>query len=1413
MLSLSKPLSSGQAQTYHKLEFTANTQSYYKQGGAVEGEWQGELAKTFGLAGTAVGEREFALLTEGKNPQTEEQIVGRRPGQKAELKGSSSDANAQSKTAQVKAAGVKAPEVNAALAVSAVAPAAETNTEAKAAKAEAATAAVSVSTETPKLEEPKKQAAEPPTPKAAQPVEHRAGWDATLSAPKSVSLTALVGGDERVRQAHREAVTAALTELERYTQARIGGNTPAETTGRFLAAKFEHDTARPVDGYAAPQLHTHAVIFNVTQRDDGRMRALQPKSLFDSKSYVTAVYQAELTLRLRALGYELTTGRSGAPEIKGYSQEYLDASSLRSQQIRKEMESSGLQGPAAAQIAALSTRDSKQLLSAEEVLAAHRQLAAEYGNQASKVVAEARARTQNQAQAQPKPVERKAETPEVNERAKAAVGYAKEHIFEREAVADRRGILRDALRHGMGEVRLAEVQSEFERRQALGEFRRAPGRTYDSDRRYTTPETIAAERANIGHMKAGQGTAEPMMTAKKAEAQAATNKLLNPAQRTAIQEILTSRDRIHGLQGLAGTGKTTTLEVIRKGAEKSGYAVEGFAPTARATAQLREAGISADTLQGFIARGRQGQPDPSDKHLYMLDESSFASTKQMRAFLEKLGPKDRVLLIGDTGQHQGVDAGRPFEQMQQAGMRTSQLDQIVRQRDPELRKAVEHLAKGETGKGVAMLAEQGRVTEIADAKERIAAIVKDYVANPKGTLIVSPDNTSRREINQAVRTELLATGALKKDGREFSTLITRNDMTGADRAWAARYAEKDVLLYTRGSKALGIERGSYATVTGVSAARNEITVRRADGESVTYDPARLRGVSAYRELTRELATGDRIQFTAGNEKLKVSNRDLGTVTAVTPDNITVRLDSKEKRTISFDPKEMRHIDHGYAVTSHSSQGATTSRVLVNIDTDAPSALINMRLAYVAISRAADDARIYTSKAKDLAEKLATVVTKSVAVEYGEKAGSHSYSGTVGPKKNGTEPQPISPVAELRHAVTMLGTEEARIGVNLLEKQGRLSIGASAEERAAAIVRDFAAHPKKTVAVATSAGEVQQLNQLIRSELRKAGVVGPDDRSVPVLVEKQINRKNVASYEVGDRIEFRVGSPERGIQPDSGATVLTVNRERNQLTVKRQDGEVTTYNPASLKATKHSRVYREERRDLEVGDRIRLTADHKPANIRAGDLGTVEAIRGIGALRVRLDSGSAIELNPTLARHIEHGYAVESGQRVRADRLLAHVERPAQLAREGQLYKAVAASSDARFYTPERGVLYEAATPGEIERFFARTQASLPVVAPDLQTLPLSRALTQADAQQFQWVAQTGGVQTYQHRETGRNIHIEEATGQFLDQARKPINKDDALAHARGGESRSTQDSLAQSFGHVSSAPNQQSLQHRQRLSL
>jgi conjugative relaxase-like TrwC/TraI family protein len=1154
MLTISKAISPAQAQTYHSLEYTSDAQSYYKQDDTVKGEWQGKLAASLGLSGE-VAPLEFSRLTEGKHPQTEEQMVKHREGKEY------------------------------------------TNADGSITK----------------------------------PVEHRAGWDATFSAPKSVSLTALVGGDDRVREAHRAAVTTALEELEKYTHARIGGNNPAEQTGKFIAAKFEHDTARPVNGYAAPQLHTHAIIFNVTERADGSTRALQPQALFESQNYATAVYQSALTYQLRRLGYEIEPGQSGAPEVKGYSQPYLDASSPRSQQIKEQMERAGFQGPEAAQIAAHATRDRKQTLTPAEVLAAHKEMAADFGNQPERVVAAARERALSQVQGTG-----------LQGDARGAVAFAKEKVFEREAVADERIIMREALRRGMGEVSFSEVQSEFQRRREEGEFRSVQGQKHSSGRSFTTPETIAAERANVRHVLDGRDAAKPMLSDRAAEKQAQSRDFLNDAQRTAIREVLTSTDRVHGFQGLAGTGKTSALSSIREGAEQGGYKVEGFAPTSKAAGQLREAGIEANTLQSFLAR--QKEPDPASKHLYMLDESSLASTKQMRAFLEKIRPEDRVLVIGDIRQHQGVDAGRPFQQMQEAGMQTSKLDTIMRQKDPELLRAVQHLATNETEKGIALLSEQGRVTQLANAPERIAAIARDYAAKPENTIIVSPDNRSRQQINEAVRGELLKAGTLAEDGRQFLTLSHRSDMTGPDRTWAAMYRPGDVVQYERGSKAEGIERSSFGVVRSSDATANRLTVEFPNGATVEYDPRRVYGVNVYRETSREFATGDRLQFSALNKELGISNRDMGTIAKIEPDRMTVLMDGKKKRSVSFNPEEFRQFDHGYAVTSHSSQGLTADRVIANIDTDSSRSLINNRLAYVAISRASQDARIYTNDAETLGARLATDVTKTAALDFTAKM---------------EQPE----VAPSSKAPKIVQVHEYN----------------NADSRLAAVASEYVSRPERSVIVAPDRTEREELTQLIRADLYAQGKLCRDAQAVPVLVEKDTGSKmRVESYEPGDKIHYKTGSPNlNGIPHDSEATVVSTKPRGNVLSVQLDaTREEVSYNPAQLRTqTRESRTYQEEIREIAQGERIRFTSYDKEAGVRSGDLGTVTRIGQDHSMTVKLDSGKTAEVSSENSRHIEYGYAVDGLKNLRAERVIATGDGLSQ-----QTFQGVSPKTDLALYT-------------------------------------------------------------------------------------------------------------------------------------
>jgi conjugative relaxase-like TrwC/TraI family protein len=785
--------------------------------------------------------------------------------------------------------------------------------------------------------------------------EHRAGWDATFSAPKSVSLTALVGGDDRVREAHRESVRVALSELERYTQARIGNVHAPETTGKFIAATFEHDTARPVDGYAAPQLHTHAVIFNVTERENGETRALQPHEMFVSQRYTTAVYRSELALRLERLGYELERGKHGQPEIRGYTKEYLEASSPRREQIKDHLREQGIDGAAAAQIAAHHTRDRKELLSPEEVLGRHRELAAQYGHQADRVVAQAREHGQHRMQ-----------DPEMQ--SQRAVTWARDHVFERSAVQDRRAILETALGRGMGETTYAQIRQEFERRIETGEFREVS--QVGAGRQYTTAAMERMEREIIGRMQEGnrRDYSDPMLISPQVRiATEDRHAELNAAQRRVADEIFLSRERIIGLDGIAGAGKTTTLSVIRDGAEAEGYKVEGFAPTSRAAQKLAEAGMETSTLQKHLARGQE--PDTGEKRLYVLDESSLASTRQVHEFVNRLHPNDRVLLVGDRRQHEAVEAGRPFAQLQDAGMKTVKLEEIVRQRDPELKQVVEQLARGEVLEAVQNLDRQGRVHEIPGHDERIAAIAKEYAKSPENTLVVSPDNRSRMEINERIHAELQGRGVVSDEEHCIRTLVPRQNLTGADRTWAERYEVGDVLRYSRASKETGIGKGEYTQVKSIDAPKNRLTVERQDGTERTYDPRRQRGVSVFREEMRSFSVGDRIQFTAPANDLKIANRELGTIESIGQDG-RLRLKMDGGRSVELDPRQHPHLDHGYAMTSHSSQGQTADRVLIHVDTELGAKdLLNSRMAYVAVSRGVYDAQFFTNDRKKLGATL------------------------------------------------------------------------------------------------------------------------------------------------------------------------------------------------------------------------------------------------------------------------------------------------------------------------------------------------------------------------------------------------------------------------------------------------------------
>jgi predicted ribonuclease YlaK len=735
--------------------------------------------------------------------------------------------------------------------------------------------------------------------------------------------------------AHKESVSTALDAVEEYTQARLGGNYDPETTQRWVVAKFHHDTARPdqKEQYVAPQLHTHSVVFNMTRREDGSIRALDAIELFRSQQFGSAVYQAELAKRLHQFGYEVEAGKNGAPEIVGYSKEFLAANSRRSTEIRDYLKERGLEGAGAAQIAAHRTREAKNVRPVEDIRTLWERRAGEFGNEHREVIKSSH--------------QRGAATPSVEERGQAAhrgLTYARDRNFEREAVIDERSLLRDTLRRGLGTVGLRDARQALSRRVESGEFVEvARERPSSPARRYTTPEMLRLESKNIDAVLRDRGRLPAI--ASEASRRSLSIGHLNDSQSRAVQLILSNRDRVVGLQGDAGTGKTTVLSVVREAAEKGGYEVRGLAPTSRAAKQLAEAGLSTQTLQRHLAAGDRGAG--RKPALFVVDESSLTSTRQMNAFLNRLGNGDRVLLVGDTKQHEGVEAGRPFAQAQQRGMQSVHLDTIVRQKDDGLRRAVRSLADRDVREAVRLLEKRGRIKEIVDPLQRMRTIAEDFRKRPENTLVVSPDNASRHALNKMIRANLQHDAQVERHGVQIRVLVPRQDLTGADRQWASRYDIGDRIRFSKGSKNIGFRSGEYASVMAKDGRANTLTVRTDRGNEVTYDPRRLQGVAVYQPQVREFSKGDRVQFTTPIPEHRIANREQGTIHGLDDGGrIRVRLDSD--RRVTLEAATSRHIDYGYAVTSYSSQGLTARRVLVHADTSQSKQFINERYAYVEV---------------------------------------------------------------------------------------------------------------------------------------------------------------------------------------------------------------------------------------------------------------------------------------------------------------------------------------------------------------------------------------------------------------------------------------------------------------------------------
>lgn len=853
----------------------------------------------------------------------------------------------------------------------------------------------------------------------------RLGYDLTFSAPKGVSLQALVHGDHRIIQAHDKAVQAAVQEAEKLALVRStkDGKTGMQHTNNLTVATFRHETSRAKD----PELHTHAFVLNATQKEDGSWRALTNDGIVNSLAHLGNVYKAELAKQLQEIDYQLKVGKNGTFDLAHFSDQQIDAFSKRSEQIDAKLAEKGLTRETASyeqrQAAALSTRAVKETgVNRDELHAEWQKIAKEAGIDFN---SREWAGEGNRYQVDKNSAPTIDKTMTVTENADRCVDFAIKSLTERETIVSHHHVLGTATNHGYGLISAGDAEAAINRKIAKGELikeaqvyhatsgegkaqgklNQGPGltrrewiqeleqlgrekaearrlvdigikegRLVKGKQRYTTAQARAREHSILRQEKEGR-EAVPALVSKEQMAKFREQELQKPepaqlrkGQLASVEMIATSTNRFTAVHGYAGTGKSYMTKTAKSLLESNGVHVTGLAPYGPMVRNLQAEGMEARTVASFL-KAADKKIGPGS--VVVIDEAGVIPARQMNKLMETIEAHGaRAVMLGDTSQTKAIEAGKPFDQLIANGMKTTYMDEIQRQKDPTLLKAVELAAKGQADKS---LGHMGGPLEVNNPEERHKKMATAFTSQTPearaNSIMVTGTNESRRELN-AMSHEALG---LKGQGHTFETL-NRVDMTQAERRYS-RYYQKDAVIIPERDYKNGLKRGEAYTVIDTGPG-NKLTVKSQADEVISFSPAKYKEMSIYGIEKIELSKGDDVRITRNVAASDLGTHEHYTVASVKPGQVTLAND--EGKRVTLDNKAPLPMTYGYATTVHSSQGLTKDRVYINLDSKSPTT--TKEVYYVAVSRARHEVKLYTDKIDKLPKSIMRETKKHAALD-------------------------------------------------------------------------------------------------------------------------------------------------------------------------------------------------------------------------------------------------------------------------------------------------------------------------------------------------------------------------------------------------------------------------------------------------
>jgi conjugative relaxase-like TrwC/TraI family protein len=847
---------------------------------------------------------------------------------------------------------------------------------------------------------------------------HKPGFDLQFSPPKSVSIAALVGGDRRIIEAHNKAVSDALSLIEEkaiftrvHTLDKNGEDqTHHHGTGNLLAAVFRHETSRKLD----PQLHSHAIILNLTKTSDAQWRSIESRHFYCLQKEIGLLYRQNLAVRLLDLGYELERKKGSTFEIKQIPESVINAFSQRKSEIDKTLAELGYtrdSAPASLkEKIAHTNRDKKQYLETNELHKYWSSIEEKYSFSSKSLVRDVNTKSMLSSFKEDIKAYRFDVLRQITEESIKEISE-RESVFSQEKLF--RHINEKAVGYGVSDKSVkTHVSNLLSEGRLIGDrqikvfFNQfQEWKMVDA---FTTPQALNLETemitliqpsANKFEFKFDSNEIEKIITRSNQDSLSKGYEEWNSGQKTALRNLLSSSSQFLAIQGYAGTAKTTTvLKTLAKQFELKGVEVIGMAPSASACQSLKQGAEikHVRTVASHLLENKQIRAN-EDKQLWLVDEASLLSTRDMVKLLKKaVSHNAKVVLVGDIKQLGSVDAGSAFKQLQQSGLTTFVLDEIVRQTNDKTLQAVQASIKSQASEAIKQLQDGGGafIELPGDASLRASQIVNEYINLSKEerrkTILIDPSIEGRNLLNKLIREELKQEKEIEDKGICLTKLDSA-DLTKTSQKDLLNYSEGNVIKFLRDYKRKGVEKNSYWVIEKINTETNTILIRDKSGKELIWNPQSSnwgKKLQVFEAKESELCVGDRIVWTSNDRRRGLINGMKAKVINVdrTQQEVHLHFNNDVVHKLTIKDACNQHWNYDYATTAHAAQGMTAERVIYHAESFRRN-LASQKAFYVSISRAKKQAIVYTDNKNELISQIQHHSgEKQNAIEYEQDLG-------------------------------------------------------------------------------------------------------------------------------------------------------------------------------------------------------------------------------------------------------------------------------------------------------------------------------------------------------------------------------------------------------------------------------------------